>query len=95
MLLHGKMVKPLDYVIEHLGTCRARVRRDRGRGVRWPDSPVPSIHLFKTLFSEAVVEIGTPRKTIWVIPSNQLIMLESNAGGTENNDEGKGKSEKQ
>jgi hypothetical protein len=35
------------------------------------------------------VEIGTPRKTIWVIPSNQLIMLESNAGGTENNDEGK------
>ena len=88
-------MKPLDRVIEHPSTCRARVRRDRGREVRWPDSSVPSIHLFKTLFSEAVVEIGTPRKTIWVIPSNQLIMLESNAGGTENNDEGKGKSEKQ
>ena len=70
LVIAWKMVKPLDYVIEHLGTCRARVRRDRGRGVRWPDSPVPSIHLFKTLSTKTVMEVGTTIKSTRVIIYN-------------------------
>ena len=50
-------------------------------GWRWPDSPVPPIHLYKPLFSKAVIEIGTTRKGYELFHTIQLLNYASKKCG--------------